>query len=325
MIKPLLLSIFFTLNVSFCFSQNDIAGIWQGQFLENTWGLGAPKLVIEIFDVKGESFAGVTHLYYDGGKYEHYKMVGWYSKKEGILVLREATTIAVDLGEFANCLGTYTTALKTVGNNLQLHGFWTANVKNCTTNSNVWLQKRKIVTPWPQAKVKAPVTKPTTTNTNKPDNKIEEIKKNTEVVIVPDAKEKVEATTNIKNSPIALPLKVTQRQTDLQQLLEIAVAEKDSIKIELYDNGEIDGDTVSLFYEAQQLANKKLITDKPLTFYVSLSKTMPIQHLRLVAESLGSIPPCTALMVVTTQRKRYEVRLSSNYKKNAAVELFLKE
>jgi hypothetical protein len=74
------------------------------------------------------------------------------------------------------------------------------------------------------------------------------------------------------------------------------------------------------------LINKKLITDKALTFYVSLNKKInPISHLRLVAESLGNIPPCTALMVVTTKKKRYEVRLSSNFSKNASVELFLKE
>ena len=66
-----------------------------------------------------------------------------------------------------------------------------------------------------------------------------------------------------------------------------------------------------------------MITAKPITFYVSLSKNVnPIAHLRLVAENMGSIPPCTALMIVTTKTKRYEVRLSSNFSKNATVELF---
>ena len=69
-----------------------------------------------------------------------------------------------------------------------------------------------------------------------------------------------------------------------------------------------------------------MITAKPITFYVSLNKNVnPIAHLRLVAENMGTIPPCTALMIVTTKTKRYELRLLSNFKKNATVELFLKE
>lgn len=129
-----------------------------------------------------------------------------------------------------------------------------------------------------------------------------------------------------KNTPVILPPQISQRETDIQSLLEIAPAEKDSIKVEVYDNGEIDGDSVSV-YEGQVLrVHKKMITDKPLLFYVSLSRQLnPICHLRLVAESLGSIAPCTALMIVSTRTKRYEVRLSSNFRKNATVELFLKE
>jgi hypothetical protein len=123
-----------------------------------------------------------------------------------------------------------------------------------------------------------------------------------------------------------MPAKIAQRETDVQSLIEIARTEKDSIKVEVYDNGEIDGDSVSVYQEEIQRINKKMITAKPITFYVSLNKNInPIAHLRLVAESLGSIPPCTALMIVTTKSKRYEVRLSSNFNKNATVELFLKE
>ena len=40
---------------------------------------------------------------------------------------------------------------------------------------------------------------------------------------------------------------------------------------------------------------------------------------------MGSIPPCTALMIIYIQNKRYEVYLSSNFEKNAVVEFFLKE
>ncbi|MBK6378343.1 MAG: hypothetical protein IPF72_00705 [Chitinophagaceae bacterium] len=123
-----------------------------------------------------------------------------------------------------------------------------------------------------------------------------------------------------------MPAILKQRETDVQSLLEIASADKDSIRVDVYDNGEIDGDSVSVYEEGVQRISKKLITAKPITFYVSLNKNVnPIVHLRLIAENLGTIPPCTALMIVTTKSRRYEVRLSSNFRKNATVELFLKE
>ena len=43
------------------------------------------------------------------------------------------------------------------------------------------------------------------------------------------------------------------------------------------------------------------------------------------AENLGSIPPNTALMIIKTRKKRYEVRLSSDHNKTAAVEFVLTE
>jgi hypothetical protein len=45
----------------------------------------------------------------------------------------------------------------------------------------------------------------------------------------------------------------------------------------------------------------------------------------MVAENLGSIPPNTSLMVITTRNKRYEVFISSTEQKNAKVILDLKE
>ncbi len=57
-------------------------------------------------------YTGITHLYYDGNEYEHYKMVGRFIKKDSLLVFMEASTIAVDLGIYGTCLGTNRIQLK---------------------------------------------------------------------------------------------------------------------------------------------------------------------------------------------------------------------
>lgn len=115
------------------------------------------------------------------------------------------------------------------------------------------------------------------------------------------------------------------RASDIQSLIELSDAERDSIKIEVLDNAEIDGDVVSIYFNDSNVVQKQRISATPNTFYLSLSKDLPVCKIHMIAESVGSLPPCTAQMIVTTKEHRYEVMLSSSYSSNAVVELFLKE
>lgn len=116
-----------------------------------------------------------------------------------------------------------------------------------------------------------------------------------------------------------------ERISDIQSLVEISSVEKDSILVELYDNGIVDNDSASIYLDDSLLLFKQFVSNKPVSLYVSLDKQRPISKLKLVAENLGSIPPCTVLMLIRTKKKRYEVNLSSNFNSNAVVEFFLKE
>lgn len=115
------------------------------------------------------------------------------------------------------------------------------------------------------------------------------------------------------------------RSVNIQQLFEIGEDDKDSIRIELLDNEEIDGDVISLYVNDSLLLHHLAINATAKVFYLSLSKARPISRILMVAESQGSTPPCTALMRVHTHSKDYEVSLSSNFSSNGVVELFLKE
>ena len=116
-----------------------------------------------------------------------------------------------------------------------------------------------------------------------------------------------------------------ERKSDIQSLIEISRAEKDSILVELYDNGIIDNDSASLYLDDSLLLHKQFVSNRPVSLYITLDKQRPLSKLKLAAESLGSIPPCTALMIITTKKKRYEVNVSSNFHSNGVVEFFLKE
>ena len=90
------------------------------------------------------------------------------------------------------------------------------------------------------------------------------------------------------------------------------------IKVDLYDDGDIDNDIVSVFFNKDQVVDKRSLSAKAYTFNLDLL-TNKSNELVLYADNLGNIPPNTALMVITDGFSRYEVRLSADLKNNASV------
>ncbi len=107
-----------------------------------------------------------------------------------------------------------------------------------------------------------------------------------------------------------------QKRTN--EVVQEFTVDKQEIKIELYDNAEIDDDTVTIFLNNALLLHKKRLTMQPLTLNITAFPNTDYELL-MYAENLGRIPPNTALMVITAGGKKYEARLSSNEQKNAVV------
>jgi len=91
------------------------------------------------------------------------------------------------------------------------------------------------------------------------------------------------------------------------------------LEISFYDNGEIDGDTISVYNNNRLLVSRKGLSTEPITVRIQLNEEDPDQEVIMVAENLGSIPPNTALMIVQAGSQRFTVRLSSTEQKNALV------
>ncbi len=94
--------------------------------------------------------------------------------------------------------------------------------------------------------------------------------------------------------------------------------DSDSLTLTLYDNGEVDGDTVTV------LMNGNIIFSKVGLSTTANTKTIYTNNIQgdsvslvMYAESLGSIPPNTGLMIIMDGEKRYEVRFSADLKTNA--------
>lgn len=92
-----------------------------------------------------------------------------------------------------------------------------------------------------------------------------------------------------------------------------------TIKVELFDNGQIDGDTVSVYHNNKLILSRVRLSEKAISFIIAIDEASPHHELVMVANNLGSIPPNTSLMYVTAGSIRYEVFISSTEKQNAKV------
>jgi len=118
------------------------------------------------------------------------------------------------------------------------------------------------------------------------------------------------------------PPVISSRKNSLVKKIE---AEAGEIRIDLYDNGEIDGDTVSVYHNNSLLISHAGLSQKAITFHITINHDSPHHELVMVAENLGSIPPNTSLMIVTAGTNRYELFISSSEQNNAKVVFDLKE
>jgi len=91
------------------------------------------------------------------------------------------------------------------------------------------------------------------------------------------------------------------------------------IRLDFYDNAQIDGDTISVFVDKNPVLSMQRLTQKPLTINIAIDRNKKDHEVVMVAENLGEIPPNTALMIVTAGNKRYQLYLTSTEQKNAMV------
>ena len=114
--------------------------------------------------------------------------------------------------------------------------------------------------------------------------------------------------------------KIGNRTAEVIKTIELKTAD---FKVDLYDNGDVDGDIVTVYFNGQVVASKQKLTATAITLNLKASASKN-NELVMYAENLGSIPPNTALMKVTAGGQTFEVRVSSDEKKNGVVVFKLK-
>ncbi len=113
-----------------------------------------------------------------------------------------------------------------------------------------------------------------------------------------------------------LPPTLTKRKAELVKEIKVDTG---NIRIDFYDNGYIDNDTISVYVNGMPSVSNKKLTAKPVSITVRIDLKRTEQEVIMVGENLGSIPPNTALMIINAGEKRYQLYLTSDEQKNAMV------
>jgi hypothetical protein len=110
------------------------------------------------------------------------------------------------------------------------------------------------------------------------------------------------------------------KESAFKDVPEVAV-DTGSIRLDFYDNGEVDGDSITVLVNDKVVLTHQRLTATPITSYIRVDLTHTFQEIEMVAENLGSIPPNTAMLIITAGEKRYRLFLSSTEVKSAKVRL----
>jgi hypothetical protein len=116
--------------------------------------------------------------------------------------------------------------------------------------------------------------------------------------------------------PVIIPKVLSSRQN---QLVKTITVNTNEIELDIYDDGTIDNDTVSVFLDKKMVISHAMLTDRPIVMKVHLDEDNDYHEVVMVADNEGTIPPNTSLMIVKAGDKRYEVRIVSTEQKNATV------
>ena len=124
---------------------------------------------------------------------------------------------------------------------------------------------------------------------------------------------------NVNANAAIKPKPPTDRK--IEKIRDISFS-SDSLLLSFYDNGTIDGDTISMVLNGMIIAEKIKLTTNAFRMTIP-TKINPNDSLMLVmhAESLGLIPPNTGLLIIQDGTTRHEIRFEGDLQRSSAIVL----
>jgi hypothetical protein len=126
-----------------------------------------------------------------------------------------------------------------------------------------------------------------------------------------------DSTTSMNSKfPSITPRALLDRSSPLVRSLTVNTKD---VVLNIYDDGAIDNDTISVYLDNRMILSHAMLTDRPIVLTLHLDESDDYHELVMVADNEGEIPPNTSLMIVKAGDKEYEVRITSTLQKNAKI------
>ncbi len=116
--------------------------------------------------------------------------------------------------------------------------------------------------------------------------------------------------------PTIVPGVIKDRENPVVKTIVVHTTE---VTLNIYDDGAIDHDTVSVYLDNRPVILHAMLTDRPIVVTLHLDESNAYHEVVMVADNEGEIPPNTSLMIVKAGDKEYEVRITSTEQKNAVI------
>lgn len=102
-----------------------------------------------------------------------------------------------------------------------------------------------------------------------------------------------------------------------EESIPVLKVDTGQINLQFYDNGIIDGDSITVKVNKQVVLSHERLGSKPVSIVVRVSLETPVVVVEMVAENEGTIPPNTALLIVTAPNLYHRLYMSSTKEKSA--------
>lgn len=334
-----------------------ISGQWIGGFTSSDDPSNSKTDYVLELESNGNSISGYSYTYFSMSGKRYYvicKLKGTFDASSKSMVVNEVETVKTNTPpDFQNCLQSHELTYFKKADVETLVGKWKPFEKGNTCGTGKTDVERKTMaglktgptaakTPTPstgqkpQAKqLDAPLSKSSQTPSThpvKPETKPTAPRTESNPPAVSSTERKVQVKPDPKTiSPIESGMarsltekekaKLTERSYQVIQTIEVNAP---VIRVDIYDNGQVDGDTVSIYLNEKLLVPAKMLTAKPISIDIKINEKEDVYDLIMYAETLGTIPPNTALMVVTTPTNRYEINITSTEQTSGAVRFKVK-
>ena len=321
-------------------------------------GFGGERIdyVLEL-ETHGNDVSGYSYTYFtDAGKrfYTICKLKGTINRASREVVVTEFERTKFNTPpDFSNCFQTHRLKYaKQASDSESLQGTWipapnqTGNCGYGRTNLSRLITKKNPVAD----KVYVPPVRQNQSDRNKPFRDMNRVQTPVKKQPIPEVKNQprktittpplVKNNTDIKKNnlpqkdttrkevvttkpPVKKDDVVTSSNLKFEQrvntVLKTIAIKNETFTVDFYDNGEIDGDSISVFFNGKLVLSHKMLSYKPITLTLTFDHDRSVNELVMYAENLGEIPPNTALMIVHDGDNRYEARITSDTEKNGTI------